>query len=157
MRKKQKFGKQLSPSERRLIPKETFVGWAQWAWQASHEVVSCRRSDDARQVILRVRVGEEYTPLVRMNSQFWNAGGINIHVGLFSGANISAESAQTLISGGIAFATPPDFQPVATNGVEFILNDKPADDWAKWSPAIPLQAVPEASVKTPSVPNLGSK
>jgi paraquat-inducible protein B len=51
-----------------------------------------------------------------MNSKFWNAGGINFHLGLFSGAKITAESAQTLISGGIAFATPPDFQKVATNG-----------------------------------------
>jgi paraquat-inducible protein B len=33
-------------------------------------------------------VDEEYAPLVRMNSIFWNAGGINFHPGLFSGANI---------------------------------------------------------------------
>jgi len=121
------------------------------------EVVTCRLSDDARQVVIHARVAEEYAPLVRLNSKFWNAGGINFHIGLFSGATISAESAQTLISGGIAFATPPDFQPAVTNGAEFILNEKPGDDWAKWSPAIPLQSVPEASISKTSVPNLGAK
>ena len=64
-------------------------------------------------------IDQEYAPLVRMNSIFWNAGGINFHVGLFSGAKITAESAQTLISGGIDFATPPDFQKAATNGTVF--------------------------------------
>jgi paraquat-inducible protein B len=121
------------------------------------EVVSCRLSDDAREVVIHARISEEYAPLVRMNSKFWNAGGINIHVGLFSGASISAESAQTLISGGIAFATPPDLQAVATNGLEFSLNEKPADEWLKWSPAIRLHSVPEASMKEAPEPNLDSK
>jgi paraquat-inducible protein B len=110
------------------------------------EVVSCRLSDDAREVVIQVRVDEEYAPLLRLNSQFWNAGGIQIHLGLFSGASISAESAQTLISGGISFATPPELSAPATNGAEFQLNEKPQDAWATWSPAIPLHAVPEAVI-----------
>jgi len=121
------------------------------------EVVSCRLSDDAREVVIHARIGEQYAPLVRMNSKFWNAGGINIHVGLFSGASISAESAQTLISGGIAFATPPDLQAVATNGVVFVLNEKSMDEWVNWSPAIPLHAVPEALIKEGPGPKLNSK
>ena len=118
------------------------------------EVVSCRLSDDAREVVVHVRVEDEYAPLVRLNSQFWNAGGIQIHLGLFSGANISAESAQTLLSGGISFVTPPDLQAVATNGAEFRLHEKPDDAWAAWSPAIPLHAVPEAVISHPPGPNL---
>ncbi len=108
------------------------------------QVVDCRLSDDAREVVVHARVEEEYAPLVRMNSVFWNAGGINFHIGLFSGANISAESAQTLISGGIEFATPPDFQDPATNSASFILEEKIKDEWQQWSPAIPLHSVPEA-------------
>ena len=71
------------------------------------------------QSLIHARIREEYAPLVRMNSKFWNAGGIDFRLGLFSGAKLSAESAQTLISGGIAFATPPDFQKAATNGADF--------------------------------------
>ena len=114
------------------------------------EVVSCRLADDARDVVVEVRVEEEYAPLVRVNSKFWNAGGIQFHIGLFSGANISAESAQTLISGGISFATPQELQAMATNGTEFRLNDKAEDAWAGWSPAIPLKAVPEAVIASPA-------
>ena len=118
------------------------------------EVLDCRLGDDAREVVVHARIREEYAPLVRLNSKFWNAGGINIHIGLFSGANISAESAQTLISGGIEFATPPDFQNAATNGAIFNLNEKPDDAWEKWSPAIPLHSVPEAMTNKTRAPNL---
>jgi paraquat-inducible protein B len=88
-----------------------------------------------------------------MNSKFWNAGGIDFHLGLFSGAKISAESAQTLISGGIAFATPPDLQNAATNGAIFSPNEKSDAEWEKRSPAIPLRAVPEAMTNRTSLPN----
>ena len=118
------------------------------------EVLDCRLSDDARDVVIHARIREEYAPLVCMNSKFWNVGGINIHIGLFSGANISAESAQTLISGGIEFATPPDFQNAATNGAVFILNEKSEDEWEKWSPAISLHSVPVAMANKAASPNL---
>jgi paraquat-inducible protein B len=121
------------------------------------EVLDCRLSDDARAVLVHARIDEEYAPLVRMNSKFWNAGGIDFHLGLFSGAKISAESAQTLVSGGIAFATPPDFQNAVTNGAVFVLNEKTEADWEKWSPAIPLHSVPEAMTNRTSLPNLNSK
>ena len=120
------------------------------------EVLDCRLGDDAREVVIHARIREEYAPLVRMNSKFWNAGGINIHIGLFSGANISAESAQTLISGGIEFATPPDFQNPATNGAIFSLNEKSEDEWRKWSPAIPLPSVPETMTNKTPAPNLNN-
>jgi paraquat-inducible protein B len=121
------------------------------------EVLDCRLGDDAREIIVHARIGQEYAPLVRVDSVFWNAGGINFHVGLFSGANISAESAQTLLTGGIEFATPPDFQDAATNGAVFVLNEIAKDDWQKWSPAIPLHSMPEAPKNRSTFPTLGSK
>jgi paraquat-inducible protein B len=121
------------------------------------EVLGCRLSDNARKVTIKARIEEEYAPLVRMNSKFWNAGGIDFHLGLFSGAKISAESAQTLISGGIAFATPADFQDAATNGAVFLLNEKIEPDWEKWSPDIPLHSVPEAMTNSSSLPNFNTK
>jgi paraquat-inducible protein B len=121
------------------------------------EVVSCRLGEDAREVVIHARIAQDYAPLVRLNSKFWNAGGINFHIGLFSGASISAESAQTLISGGISFATPTELAEAATNGTEFTLNEKSADDWLKWSPAIPLQSVPDAKLNKTPMPILGTK
>ena len=121
------------------------------------EVLDCRLSDDAREVIIHARIREEYAPLVRINTKFWNVGGISFHIGFFSGAKISAESAQTLISGGIAFATPTDFQNAVTNGAVFKLNEKSEADWEKWSPAIPLHSLPAASANKPPSPDLNSK
>jgi len=114
------------------------------AFATAFEELAHLQQRESSRFVIHARIREEYAPLVWMNSKFWNAGIINIHIGLFSGANISAESAQTLISGGIEFATQPDFQNAATNGAVFILNEKSEDEWGKWSPAIPLTSVLEA-------------
>jgi paraquat-inducible protein B len=108
------------------------------------EVTDFKLSDDAQHIVINARIRDQYAPLVRVNTQFWNAGGINVHAGLFSGLQISAESAQTVVSGGIAFSTPDDFGPPATNGTVFVLASKEDDDWKNWSPKIPLNAPPQA-------------
>jgi paraquat-inducible protein B len=105
------------------------------------DVLNCQLADNAQGVIVRARVRREYAPLVRVNSKFWNAGGIDLRIGLFKGAEISAQSAQTLISGGIEFATPTGFGNAASNGAVFDLNDKPKDEWKNWAPSIPLNLV----------------
>ena len=119
------------------------------AFATAFEELAYLQQRESSRFVIHARIWEEYAPLVWMNSKFWNAGGINIHIGLFSGANISAESAQTLVSGGIEFATPPDLQNAAANGAVFILNEKSEDEWEKWSPAIPLPSVPEAMTNKP--------
>jgi paraquat-inducible protein B len=45
---------------------------------------------------------------VRENPVFWNASGVGVHFGLFSGAEIHTESLKSILAGGIAFATPDD-------------------------------------------------
>lgn len=102
------------------------------------EVLNFRLSDDASYIVIHARIRREYAPLVRMNSQFWNAGGINLHFGIFSGLQVSAQSLQTVVSGGIAFATPSNYGPPATNGTIFTLNKKEDDSWKNWNPKIPL-------------------
>jgi paraquat-inducible protein B len=110
------------------------------------EVVSYQLASDARQVVLRATIRPEYTPLVSSASRFWNAGGLSLHVGLFKGLQINAESPATIISGGIEFATPPGAVEKATNGTTFVLNDTPEDKWKTWAPSIPLNLPPQASL-----------
>jgi paraquat-inducible protein B len=93
-------------------------------------------SKDARRVRTRVTIEAPYRGLVRMNSRFWDAGGIKFDFGLLSGAHISAKSLSTLIEGGLAFATPDEPGAPAPEGQEFPLNDKADDAWLKWSPAL---------------------
>jgi paraquat-inducible protein B len=103
------------------------------------EVLKYQLDDDGQEVKLQARVQKEYTPLVRVNSKFWNAGGIDFRFGLFRGAEISAGSAKTLLSGGIAFATPNELGEQAADGAVFRLYDKPEDAWKNWMPVINLK------------------
>jgi paraquat-inducible protein B len=102
------------------------------------EVLKYQLSNDAQGVKIQARIHKEYAPLVRVNSKFWNAGGIDFRFGIFRGAEISAESAKTLLSGGIEFATPTDAGAPASDGAFFRLYDKPDDAWRNWMPVIHL-------------------
>jgi len=95
-------------------------------------------SDDARAVRTRIVIERPYDELVRVNSRFWNAGGVQAHMGLFSGLEISAQSFTTLVEGGIEFATPDKPGAKATADQAFPLAEKADDSWKKWRPAIPL-------------------
>jgi paraquat-inducible protein B len=112
------------------------------------EVLSYQLGDTSRQVVMKARIHQEYAPLVRQDTKFWNAGGLSIHAGLFKGIQIQAESPKTIISGGIEFATPPDALKPVTSGATFVLNAKAQDEWKTWSPAISLQLPDQAAVST---------
>ena len=120
---------------------------------APRPVLHYQLGSDAASVVLRALVREEYAPLVRLNSKFWNAGGLSFKFGLFQGAEISAESPQTLLSGGIEFATPPDARPTATNDSVFALYEKPEEAWKKWAPALQLH-LPEQAPSSETTTNL---
>jgi paraquat-inducible protein B len=108
------------------------------------EVLRYQLGDDAQVVKIQARVRKEYAPLVRSNSKFWNAGGIDFRFGLFRGAEISAESARTLLTGGIEFATPEEVGEPAVDGAIFRLYDKPEDAWKNWMPVINLKLPKQA-------------
>jgi len=114
------------------------------------EIVKYQLGSEAQDVRLQARIHKEYAPLVRENSKFWNAGGIDFSFGLFHGAEISAESAKTLLSGGIAFATPPEPAKPATDGAVFRLYEKPDDAWKNWMPVIHLKLPDQAPENTES-------
>ncbi len=44
--------------------------------------------------------------LIRENTKFWNASGIHVSGGIFSGLSVSTESLEGLMAGGIALTTP---------------------------------------------------
>lgn len=114
------------------------------------EVLKYQLAGDAQGVMLRARIRPEYKPLVRTNSKFWNAGGVDFRFGLFRGAEISAESAKTLLTGGIEFATPNEPGEPVNDGATFRLYDKPEDAWKDWMPVIKLNLPAEAPQSAPS-------
>jgi len=104
---------------------------------------------DSTEVDVHILIETDFAPLVRTDSKFWNAGGVGVHFGLFSGFSMSAESLKALVIGGIAFATPPSPGILATNGVIFPLNEKVDKKWLKWSPAIVITNAPAKASQSP--------
>lgn len=104
------------------------------------KVIGIDLSKNANTVDVFINIANRYAPLVNSESQFWNTSGINIEAGIFSGINIDSESIETLIAGGIAFATPESEQNnTASLPESFILHQELNTDWLEWQPEIALR------------------
>ncbi len=113
-------------------------------------VESTRLANDAASVLVRIHIEGPYIDLVRTNSRFWNAGGFSFKVNLF-GAQLKDTSLESLLTGGISFATP-DQQPlaaVAPENATFALTTEPEKEWEKWRPQIPIRS-PASTDPTPA-------
>ena len=104
------------------------------------EIIGHDLAPDANGVRIYANIYAGYQELVRNDSVFWNTSGIRVEAGLFSGVNIDTESVESILSGGIAFATPAATrgQRVAGQGEHFQLFDEANDEWLVWEPSIRL-------------------
>ncbi len=120
------------------------------------EVISYRLSEFADHVMIKILIYAPYSNLVRTNSQFWNASGIDMDINLFSSSKVRTESLQAILDGGIAFATPDTIRKkdldsetasedtkavkylaaVARQNQIFELADEVEDEWLQWQPQI---------------------
>ena len=94
----------------------------------------------ADRVLIHVLIEPRYATLVRGGSRFWTSSGFGFDFGLFKGASVRTESLETLIEGGIAFATP-DGEKMGSQArpqQTFALFDKPEEEWLIWAPKISL-------------------
>jgi paraquat-inducible protein B len=123
------------------------------------EVEASRLSDDATSVLIRFRVENAYADLVRADSRFWNAGGFSFKVGLL-GAELKNTSLESLVSGGISFATPEAsdkngaLAPVAKEETIFKLQTEPDKDWLNWRPQIAIHPEESGPDQNPAPKNL---
>jgi paraquat-inducible protein B len=103
-------------------------------------VTGYRLGANANEVVVFINIRPYYAPLVRNNSMFWNASGIRVDASLVGGVKIDTESVETILDGGIAFATPDnkDMGDSASEGMSFVLHDAHKPVWLVWSPKIPL-------------------
>ncbi|NIY84768.1 MlaD family protein [Vibrio hepatarius] len=101
-------------------------------------VTSVELGQFADRVVTTISIKPEYAYLVRQNSVFWNTSGLDVSIGI-SGADIKAGTVDSLIRGGVTFATPQDKQlaPVAKQGHSFYLYPAAEQEWKQWRTAIP--------------------
>lgn len=106
------------------------------------KVIGIDLSPTADEVNIFINIAKRYAPLVNGQSQFWNTSGIKIEAGIFSGVNIDSESIETLIAGGIAFATPEledkTNKDATSLPVSFVLHQNVDTDWLEWQPKIAI-------------------
>ncbi|GAM70021.1 paraquat-inducible protein B [Vibrio sp. JCM 19236] len=97
-----------------------------------------RLGELADRVIIKTLIDPDYAYLIRENTLFWNVSGLDVSIGL-SGANVKAGTVESLLRGGIAFATPEDgnLLPAAKNGRAFYLYKQADPSWLEWRTAIP--------------------
>jgi len=102
------------------------------------EVAGYDLSFDFTGVLIYVVIESRYAPIVRENTRFWNASGISVHGGIFSGVSVTTQSMEALLSGGIALATPgkDTMGAAVASGHRFVLSDKAESNWLDWSPEI---------------------
>jgi len=103
-------------------------------------------SQDSKHVEIHVMMKPNFASLVRLNSVWWNAGGIDINWHLLSGLNMSAENLKAVLTGGISFATPDDSDGPAPAGTTFTLAERPDEKWLGWSPYLEIT---NAAIATP--------
>lgn len=94
----------------------------------------------AQNVWIHININPQHSPLVHRGSRFWNASGVSISAGLFSGVSVETESMEAIVAGGVAMATPDgeDMGTPARDGDHFILADEPEEEWLEWAPEIKL-------------------
>jgi paraquat-inducible protein B len=114
------------------------------------EVEASRFTDDSTGVLIRIHLEAPYVNLVRTNTKFWNSGGFTFKVSLF-GAQLKDTSLESLITGGVAFATPDaePLAPAAEADTHFVLAAEADKEWMKWAPKIPVKS-PETTVEKPA-------
>lgn len=91
-----------------------------------------------KDVLVYVTIEDRYAPLIRENTKFWNASGVKVTGGVFSGITVATQSLESLMAGGIALATPgkDEMGPRVETGFRFVLHDQPEPGWLDWSPEI---------------------
>jgi paraquat-inducible protein B len=99
-----------------------------------------RLSKQSDSVLIFARIQRNYAPLVHNGTVFWNVSGVGVDLGLF-GSKIKTESLSSLLTGGVAFATPEGdaMGAPAKRGDVFPLHSDPDDDWLKWAPKINIK------------------
>ena len=103
---------------------------------------------DGRRVLVDALIDAEHAELVRDNTVFWNAAGLDAHLSL-RGLKIQTESLEAFIEGGVALATPDPAGSSVEAGQTFVLHTKAQDEWRTWAPALDA-STPEIVEPSPS-------
>lgn len=96
------------------------------------QVLGYQFSPEGEGLLINIFIEAPHDAQVRSNSRFWNASGLDFSLGV-GGAQLHAESLMSILSGGIAFATPSGIlagEPVE-EGEQFPLHQNQQNSFQK--------------------------
>lgn len=111
-------------------------------------------TSDGGAVEARAYIQQPFVSLIRPNTRFWDVGGIQAKLGL-TGLSIEVESAEALLAGGVAIATPPPQAAggdVVRTGHRFNLASKAEEEWLAWQPVVAIGSSLLPAGVTPPTP-----
>ena len=85
------------------------------------QVVDYKLDEDGQAVTIEVFIHDPHHKLVRKNTRFWNASGLDVTIDA-QGIRVDTESLVTLMIGGIAFDTPDNEEPAEPAGENELFN-----------------------------------
>ncbi|MGF1877139.1 MlaD family protein [Photobacterium frigidiphilum] len=102
------------------------------------QVIEVALGDLSDRVLIKIQIEKEYSHLIRTDTVFWNASGVDFTIGL-TGAKVQTGTVDSLLRGGISFATPEEqpLSPLAKQEEHFLLHKEADDKWKTWRTAIP--------------------
>ncbi len=110
-------------------------GMVSYRGMPAGRILDVELASDSTRVRATVSIKDRYAPLVRSGTRFFSISGVAFEFGL-DGFRTDVDSLESIIAGGIGFATPPDAGAAAVTGTRFQLALKLDEDWLEWSPSI---------------------
>lgn len=106
------------------------------------KVVGFELSPDSKDIYILAYIQETYRPLIRENTVFWNASGMQCGFGLWPLFSCNIAPIERMFAGGLSFATPPveEAGDIVENGHIFEMHWKEkSKKWLKWNPGIEIK------------------
>jgi paraquat-inducible protein B len=92
-------------------------------------------SENSNHINMVVFIDPCYTYLIREDSQFYNASAIGFDISL-SGIKVQTETVESMVSGALVVATPPNAKEKVDNMSIFYLSNEPDSTWLTWKPEL---------------------
>lgn len=94
-------------------------------------------SKSAQHIIVQIDIEPRHTRLIHNNTVFWRKLAVDASLGLFK-SELKVGALDSLLHGGVEFATPTQADGVAKPQSRFVLSPGPPKDWERWNPNLEL-------------------
>lgn len=107
---------------------------------------------DSRRVNMQINVETKFSRIMRANTMIWVKPGVHAKLSLFGGSEITVNSMESIMRGGLEVATPSPAGKLAKAMHAYNLRDNPPEGFTAWSPQLSFQNREGEPVPKPPTP-----